>query len=392
MAEAQYRHEEVAAVPPGYRVRTVTHPSGHQVRIAFPPGARKKGAGKLVAILHPRSEANPCRKRNSLLEAIGAGAAQGLAAAVGFKALGSRLSNRKNGTAAGKFLSIRYLAKQDKFRVETKAGDVLTVSEAWVRRELGPEILAQAKKGAPVMLNRKTGVAEKKFQELWRKYRQRYSPHKAIFLAARHSGFDPHARWLKAQEKERGATQGNPNGSQADGAQLYLEFHGREPREVLELQEQHVKAGEYVALGKMASLWLEPVEGDPSNWHRFRRRMDFEPEDKVKLATDLTGQQLYLLGGNQSLPQEALDALRAAGEDTSKRFVALGLVYALSYIAQKVFDRFKTVEYGHELGEENGLKPMAWYDKESERVLLVGGDYYIAPLDQKIGASPGLAN
>lgn len=56
-AAAKLRVEHVAPTPRGWKVRTVL--SGrHRVRIAFPPGARKKGSGKLVEILHPRAE-NP---------------------------------------------------------------------------------------------------------------------------------------------------------------------------------------------------------------------------------------------------------------------------------------------------------------------------------------------
>jgi hypothetical protein len=48
----------VAAAPGGWKVRTVTRGT-HLVRLAFPPGKRKKGSGKLIEILHPANE-NPC--------------------------------------------------------------------------------------------------------------------------------------------------------------------------------------------------------------------------------------------------------------------------------------------------------------------------------------------
>lgn len=54
----QYRTEHVAATPSGWKVRTVTRGT-HLVRLAFPPGKRSKGAGKLIEILHPVNE-NPC--------------------------------------------------------------------------------------------------------------------------------------------------------------------------------------------------------------------------------------------------------------------------------------------------------------------------------------------
>lgn len=42
-------------------MRTVTEPSGARVRVAFPPGRRRKGSGKLISILKPAGEKNPKR-------------------------------------------------------------------------------------------------------------------------------------------------------------------------------------------------------------------------------------------------------------------------------------------------------------------------------------------
>lgn len=44
-------------MPPGYKIRT-KRVGTHELRIAFPPGKRRKGSGKLVEILHPKKE-NP---------------------------------------------------------------------------------------------------------------------------------------------------------------------------------------------------------------------------------------------------------------------------------------------------------------------------------------------
>lgn len=45
-------------MPRGWKVRTVIS-RRHRVRVAFPPGARVKGAGIVVQVLHPSGE-NPC--------------------------------------------------------------------------------------------------------------------------------------------------------------------------------------------------------------------------------------------------------------------------------------------------------------------------------------------
>jgi hypothetical protein len=65
-AAAQFRVEHVAPAPRGWRTRTIVpgprsqHEgravSAHRIRVAFPPGRRRKGSGKVVEILHPKDE------------------------------------------------------------------------------------------------------------------------------------------------------------------------------------------------------------------------------------------------------------------------------------------------------------------------------------------------
>src|SRR6516225_7649634 len=62
----RFRHEDIASVPAGWKVRTVTTSGGHRVRVAFPPGRRVKGAGRVVGILHPLTGNNPCGNPCSL--------------------------------------------------------------------------------------------------------------------------------------------------------------------------------------------------------------------------------------------------------------------------------------------------------------------------------------
>jgi hypothetical protein len=53
----RFRVEHLATKPAGYKVRTVTR-GAHRVRIAFPPGRRKKGSGIPLEVLHPNSGTN----------------------------------------------------------------------------------------------------------------------------------------------------------------------------------------------------------------------------------------------------------------------------------------------------------------------------------------------
>jgi hypothetical protein len=59
-SKSKFRHEDIRAVPKGYKVRNITHPSGHQVRVAYPPGPRRKGSGEVISVLHPITGQNPC--------------------------------------------------------------------------------------------------------------------------------------------------------------------------------------------------------------------------------------------------------------------------------------------------------------------------------------------
>src|SRR5271155_977200 len=62
---SRFRHEDVASVPSGWKVRTVKAGS-HRVRGAFPPGRKQKGSGRLVSVLHPVFGSNPCANPCSL--------------------------------------------------------------------------------------------------------------------------------------------------------------------------------------------------------------------------------------------------------------------------------------------------------------------------------------
>jgi hypothetical protein len=290
----QFRHEDVATVPRGYRVRTVKTGS-HQVRVAFPPGPRKKGAGKLVSILHPKAE-NPKRCNPQAI---------------------TYLEAAENAVKEGKF-------------------------------DRGKKLLAKGTK-------RMIADAEKELKR----------------------------RGLGARGQGLGKTL-NPGGK---AAKLYTDFHGRAPSEILTMQESLMASGDYTALGDMGSLWIEPVKGEPSDWPA--PDIEFEKKDKVKLAADSKGKQLYLVGGNQKLP---LDYLEKHGVSTDKRFISLGEVYGISYLTTKSFDGYRDSEYAHEFGEDTGERPFAFYDAELERIVLAGGGYSIARVDDSLGASPGIVN
>ena len=339
MAEAQYRHEKIGVPPRGWRVRTVTQKQ-HQVRIAFPPGPRKKGAGRVVEILHPRAENAACnrRKMNPILESI----LGGLAAGASVVASQTYLRRRKTKKV-----------KKAENPPEKPIGPLTGREVTWLTRTArGLRIGKRALKRMSQAELQDVKRSLQKIDELNREYR------------------------------------GNPNGDDKSAAKLYESFHGRSPTEVLTMQEECVAAGTYAALGKMRGLWLAPA-ARKGQWGR--PDIEFTKEDGVKLASapGTTARQLYLLGGNQRLP---LNYLGSRGADISKEFIPLGTVYAISYLTEKRFDGFRSSEYIHELGEETGERPTAFYNKGAKRIMLVGGAYSIAPTDSRLGASPGIVN
>lgn len=54
-----FQVEHVAPTPRGWHVRTKRE-GQHELRIAFPPGPRRTGAGRLVEVLHPKKENPTC--------------------------------------------------------------------------------------------------------------------------------------------------------------------------------------------------------------------------------------------------------------------------------------------------------------------------------------------
>lgn len=152
----------------------------------------------------------------------------------------------------------------------------------------------------------------------------------------------------------------------------YKTFHGKEPKEIIELQEADAQRGTYSAIGPLEELVLR-TPGGP------RAKLDFS-RDGVKLASNPEGTQLYLIDGNQDLN----GSLSEFGSDTSKDFVDLGEALTITYQARKAHNNFNLASWRHKFGEEGGDRPFAFFDKLRKRIFLVGGTYKIE--------APGIIN
>jgi hypothetical protein len=71
VSERRFKITHVGTVPASWRVRTKVA-GKHRIRIAYPPGPRRKGSGRVIEVLHPRSEPNPCHFNPAELVVMGA--------------------------------------------------------------------------------------------------------------------------------------------------------------------------------------------------------------------------------------------------------------------------------------------------------------------------------
>jgi hypothetical protein len=158
----------------------------------------------------------------------------------------------------------------------------------------------------------------------------------------------------------------NPDDDELGAAErLYEEFHGREPREILELQESDETRGDFTALGELVELTIVAPNGDTV-------QIQFKG-DGVRVASSPDAAQLYLIGGNQDISGE----LRKFGADESKDLVDLGEAKQIVYEAAKWQTDFTAQEWKHDFGEKSGVRPRAFFDQLKKRIFFAGGTYKV---------------
>ena len=457
---SKFRHEDVATVPRGHRVRTVTTPTGHKVRIAFPPGPRRTGAGKLVSILHPQTEVNPCGKNpmqelvkdskgNEWWVNILGGEGRGFTAE-GFPVTGKKLKRvghplvargRSEGEAGDALIDkiekrsnpaksrtreqvekMQYKAVtflRDVVKDSAKADEIagLSVEEYAAKKKIALANPRGKSKGTRQKAKGKRQNAQKQRElgkakevtrgggifsfgrgkEYWefdvadRTYQVRkgkgmkklpvkdfkidaatgrvYNPQGQIHASAKlHKvGRHPAPRTQHPARRRK-------NLDEIDEAQkLYEAFQGKAATEVLDLHEPDAVRDDFAKLGWLISLRIQPRTTDKAIDLNFKA-------DKVILASNAEGSQLYALGGKQDLN----GCLKLFQTDESKDFVELGEAESVVYLTRKAQANFELSEFEHEFGEEGGELPFLFYNRLQKRIFFVGGDYTVE--------SPGIIN
>lgn len=352
----QFRHEDVSAVPRGYRVRTISHPSGHKVRVAYPPGPRRKGSGKLVSILHPRSESNPCGF--DWKSAVGS-----RRSAAGNPKSKTREQVEKMQEKAVKFL-------RDVVKDSDKADEIEGLSVGDYAEKKGITI------GNPKSGSRQSAVGSRQNDAFSSGYSWKmHHPGEPSFhgweTSGKAKGFDA-SDWIRgAESADRSMREGKlkpigrhkrrKNQQQTEAAAaLYEIFHGKKPKEIIELHQDVIRREDYAALGQLIEISLPDIGV----------AVEFTESDKVLLAASPNGKQLYAIGGNQDLR-----AVLGKLADDEKDFLDLGEVGYVVYRTRKDFDKFEEIDYKHRMGEGGHEKPRLMYDKMNKQIYFVGGEY-----------------
>ena len=363
------RVEHVQQAPAGWKVRTLTTPTGHEVRLAFPPGRRKKGSGRLVEILHPHAE-NPegCNGPN-------------------------RHSNPSEILIMGLGNPHKRKAEKHKSKTATrghKNPKVVTEAQAEAMQQKAIDFLDRIDADDP------NDIAGMSVSE--------YAEHKHLKLSNASGGKKKQKREkpkTTRKTKKNVARRRNSEASDlAAGKKLYRGFHGKEPERVRDLAIATEVQKTYVFGGGLAAARF--LQDDGHEW-----KVKFTGDD-IKLCSSPQGNQLYCIGGNQDL----LDILNDQGVDTTKDLVSIGRWYCVYYDAAKSVTNFDMTEWEHYFGcreeidkllqeseEKNwsssefqnevekvmkATPPLerdlaeALYDTRNKRILFAGGSYYVS--------------
>jgi hypothetical protein len=339
---SRYRHEDVAAVPGGWKVRTVKAGS-HRVRVAFPPGRKQKGSGRLVSVLHPLFGGNPCANACSMRAA---NPAELMVMSANHP---PRRRNAEARQARDADKLSRKLTKWASREEKHGRGDMADAYRSMARQNPAELLIMGANPGA---------------RELKRQARDRAERIRAARISGH--GHNPRVEVVAAP---------NP-----PTEEIVEEFTGREVEFMDVYNEPHMPRGRYAKLGPLIALYIKPAKGGQvvrlgapeAVGHDFGKYWGGKPP---LVVCDSSARQIYFVDGAQDI-SESLTAFGAI--DKGNGIVELGQGRRIDYqcrkehVAEPDEDLWK-----HAHGEENGELPTVLFDTRSKRILYEGGDYRI---------------
>ena len=323
----EYRHQDIAVPARGTKVRTV-RAGKHLVRIAFPKGARKKGSGQLISILHPLHEKNPSCGGVLSIAAADLAQLQIPVDSVG-NGFGGGVEDALEGTYADANPSDwREIWSKFKSKVES----LLQPHERNPRRRAkknldeigGAEKLAEEFKGSPVDAIHEIDISNKRRDD----YAHLGWACELVFQPP----FD-HTPLVQKQVAEK-----------------FAEIYGRKGT------KNTINAWRTLAEEMEITLLIYDLTGD-----------------EIELCSSADGKQLYFIGGNQA---GFADFLGDFEQPTDHDTVDLGNIVSASYEAQKTqLGDTEEKPYYHVFGEDGGTAPRGSYDNLNKQICMSGGTY-----------------
>jgi hypothetical protein len=150
---------------------------------------------------------------------------------------------------------------------------------------------------------------------------------------------------------------------------MFQKFHGRKSTTIEEVKERQNYRKTMSGLGVLMFLRTDLTQ----EWNGKGVGLTFSEDDKVIVASDPAGNQIYFLGGNQ----DVTGILPRRGVQGNKDFIDLGECDVIIYTADKDFDNFEEKDYQHEFGEESGERPRLMFDRLNQQLYLIGGAYEV---------------
>jgi hypothetical protein len=181
-------------------------------------------------------------------------------------------------------------------------------------------------------------------------------------------------RYDDLASSEQGRGRSNPrkrkrNGEIEDAQAMFQKFHGRKSTTIEEVKERQNYRKTMSGLGVLMFLRTDLTQ----EWNGKGVGLTFSEEDKVIVASDPAGNQIYFLGGNQ----DVTGILPRRGVQGNKDFIDMGECDVIIYTADKDFDNFEEKDYQHEFGEETGERPRLMFDRLNQQLYLIGGAYEV---------------
>lgn len=411
-SKRKFRHQDIAVPAAGTKVRTV-HAGKHELRIAFPKGARRKGSGKVVSILHPLTEKNPeCGATLSLEEIARLDVPILLTDEFGPAFEGTLDPDIAGQNPAG------WKEKWEALRAKVAAFIAPKASGA-NNPKRGQRKNVKRKKNYTEQVTTSTGktlfidVVESRGRWMAEAYPviggrvKHVGKPKIAYGSSESDAYDNLIEKIEPNPKKRAAVKRGKSKKNLDeikeAADLAARFKGSPAENVREIDISNKAPDDYGHLGWVDQEVFHPAydhtEVDlpeiSKDYHRIYvktgKTVDAWREVAAKhgivlLVFDMTGDeielagvphsnQLYFLGGNQASFQNLLGDFKT---DIDRDKVDLGEMVSVTYTAQKAqAGDTEPSGYYHVFGEQHGDAPRAYYDMLNKRVFLVGGSYHL---------------